>query len=242
MAQPKRIGMITPSSNTALEPINSEVAASRQRDQFTLHYARFVVKVISLDPGSVSQFTHGLMVDAARLLADGQMDVIAWNGTSGAWRGIADDVAMCEAITTATGASATTSTIAQINAFRALGVTRYSLAVPYVDEIRNAIVETYGGAGFTCVQSAGLGISINTAFAEVDHESIRDLIRRADHPEAEAIAVVCTNFPAAYVVEEMERELGKPILDSVLVTLWETLNLIDRPIPITGWGKLLARP
>lgn len=241
MPLPRRIGMITPSSNTALEPINSEITARLQREAFTLHYSRFVVNVISLDPGSLSQFTHGLMVEAARLLADGRMDVIAWNGTSGSWRGIADDRAMCDAITTATGAAATTSTIAQVAAFRALGVSRYSLAVPYADEIREAIVGTYGGEGFSCVKSAGMGITINTAFAEVDHDSIRDLIRRADHPDAEAIAVVCTNFPAAYVVDEMERELGKPILDSVLVTLWETLNLIESPIPLRGWGKLLAR-
>jgi maleate isomerase len=233
--------MITPSSNTALEPINSEITGSLQRDQFTLHYARFVVKVISLDPGSVAQFTHSSMIDAARLLADGRMDVIAWNGTSGAWRGIADDRAMCDAIAAATGTPATTSTLAQINAFRALGIERYSLAVPYVDDVRLAIANTYRGAGFTCLRSAGLGISTNTTFAEVGLDVIRDVIRQANHLDAEAIVVVCTNFPAAYVVEEMEREIGKPILDSVLVTLWETQNIVDRPIPITGWGKLLAR-
>jgi maleate isomerase len=238
---PKRIGMITPSSNTALEPITSQITAAFQRDAFTIHYSRFVVKMISLEPNSLSQFTHGLMVDAARLLADGNMDVIAWNGTYGAWRGIADDRAMCDAITRATGAPATTSTLAQIDAFRALGVKSYGLAVPYADQIRQAIVETYGNAGFHCVRSAGLGISINTAFAEVDDTAIRDLIRQADHPDAEAIAIVCTNFPAAYVVDEMERELGKPIFDSVLVTLWQTLNLIDRPVSIRGWGRLLAR-
>jgi maleate isomerase len=233
--------MITPSSNTALEPLNSVITAHLQRDHFTLHFARFVVKVISLDPGSLAQFNPGLLVDAARLLADARMDVIAWNGTSGAWRGIADDQDMCDAITAATGTPATTSTIAQVNAFRALGVNRYSLAVPYVDDIRQAIVDTYGRAGFACLRSAGLGISTNNAFAEVDHDVIRDLIRQANHPDAEAIIVVCTNFPAAYVVEEMERELGKPILDSVLVTLWETQNLVDRPMPIAGWGRLLAR-
>jgi maleate isomerase len=233
--------MITPSSNTALEPINSEITASLQREHFTLHYSRFVVKVISLDPGSLAQFTHGLMVDAARLLADGRMDVIAWNGTSGGWRGIADDQAMCAAISAATGVPATTSTLAQLSAFRALGIERYALAVPYVDDIRHAIADNFGKEGFHCVRSAGLGISTNTAFAEVDLDTIRELIRRSDHPAAQAIVTVCTNFPAPYVIQEMESELGKPILDSILVTLWETLNVVDRPIPISGWGTLLAR-
>jgi maleate isomerase len=241
VASPKRIGMITPSSNTALEPITSAITAPLQRDIVTVHYSRFTVRVISLDPASLAQFTHDLIVEAAQLLADARMDVIAWNGTSGAWRGIADDRVMCDAITAATGTPATTSTLAQIAAFRAFCIRRYSLAVPYVDDIREAIVKTYASAGFECVQSVGLGISLNTAFAEVDRDSIRDLIRRANHPDSEAIVVVCTNFPAPYVVAELEHELGKPILDSILVTLWETLNLIDRPLPIPGWGKLLAR-
>jgi maleate isomerase len=237
----KRIGTITPSSNTALEPITSAITGSLQRDVFTVHYSRFPVKVISLDPASLAQFEHERIVEAAQLLADARMDVIAWNGTSGAWRGIADDRALCDAITVATGTPATTSTLAQLEAFRALGVQRYSLAVPYVDDVREAIVRTYASAGFACVQSVGLGLTENLAFAEVERDAMRDLIRRANHPDAEAIVVICTNFPAPHVVEELEHELGKPILDSILVTLWETLNLIDRPIPIPGWGKLLAR-
>jgi len=91
MPLPRRMGMITPSSNTALEPITSGVTASLQRDLFTIHYSRVVVRVISLDPVSVVQFTRDVMVEAAELFADGLMDVVAWNGTSGAWRGIADD-------------------------------------------------------------------------------------------------------------------------------------------------------
>lgn len=241
MSSPKHIGMITPSSNTMLEPITSEMIASLPRGLLSVHYTRFVVKVISLDPNSLNQFTDDVMVDAARLLADAKMDVIAWNGTSGAWRGIAADEAICRSIQQATGVPATTSTFAQVNAFRAMGINRYALAVPYVDDLTEAIIKTYAGAGFTCVRSATLGISVNTEFAYVDDDTIRDLIRRSDHPDAEAIAVICTNFPAAYVVEEMERELGKPILDSTVITLWETLNAVGLNEAIPGWGRLLAR-
>jgi maleate cis-trans isomerase len=61
MALPRRIGMIASSSNTALEPTTSEVTASLQRDLFTIHYSRVVVKVISLDPVSVAQFTRAVV-------------------------------------------------------------------------------------------------------------------------------------------------------------------------------------
>ena len=52
-------------------------------------------------------------------------------------------------------------------------------------------------------------------------------------------SIPCTNFPAALLVEEMEEELGKPIFDSVIVTLWKALRIINIETPIHGWGILL---
>jgi maleate isomerase len=235
----KRIGMITPSSNTMVEPLTSAMTA-HLLDDLSVHYARIPVTRIALDQGSLDQFEREAMLGAARLLADAHVDVICWNGTSGAWKGLAADEAICAAITEETGIPATTGTLAQVSAFRAHGIGRYALAVPYLAEVRDAIVEVYGGAGFSCVSSAHLGISTNFAFAEVALDTLRDLIRQADHPTAEAVVVVCTNLAAARVVAELEQELGKPVHDSLVVSLWEPLRMLGWNQPIPGWGRLLA--
>jgi maleate isomerase len=235
----KRIGMITPSSNTMVEPLTSAMTA-HLLDDLSVHYARIPVTRIALDQGSLDQFEREAMLGAARLLADAHVDVICWNGTSGAWKGLAADEAICAAITEETGIPATTGTLAQVSAFRAHGIGRYALAVPYLAEVRDAIVEVYGGAGFSCVGSAHLGISTNFAFAEVGLDTLRDLVRQADHPTAEAVVVVCTNLAAARVVAELEQELGKPVHDSLVVSLWEPLRMLGWNQPIPGWGRLLA--
>ena len=239
MVAAKRIGMITPSSNTMVEPLTSAMTA-HLLDDLSVHYARIPVTRITLDQGSLDQFEREAMLTAARLLADAKVDVICWNGTSGAWKGLAADEAICAAITAETGIPATTGTLAQVEAFQAHGISRYALAVPYLAEVRDAIVEVYRAAGYTCVNSTHLGISTNFAFAEVGLDTLRDLIRRADHPAAEAIVVVCTNLAAARLVGELEQELGKPIHDSLVVSLWQPLRMLgwDRPIP--GWGRLLT--
>jgi maleate isomerase len=238
MVATKRIGMITPSSNTMVEPLTSAMTA-HLLDDLSVHYARIPVTRISLDQGSLDQFEREAMLGAARLLADARVDVICWNGTSGAWNGIAADRAICDAITAETGIPATTGTLAQLAAFRAQGIRRYALAVPYLEDVRDAIVRVYDEAGFACVNSAYLGISTNFAFAELDLETLRDLIRRADHPSAEAVVVICTNLAAARVVEELEAELGKPLHDSLIVSLWEPLRILGWQTPIAGWGRLL---
>ena len=238
MAHVRRIGMITPSSNTMVEPITSAMTAPLI-DTLSVHYARIPVTRIALDEHSLNQFEREQMLSATRLLADARMDVMCWNGTSGAWKGLDADRAVCEALTRETGVPATTGTLAQMEAFRADGVRRYGLAVPYTEDVRDAITRVYGEAGYECVRSAHLGISTNFEFADVPLDVLRDLIRRADAPEAEAVVVVCTNLAAARVVEELEQELGKPVHDSLVLSLWHPLRMLGWDAPIAGWGRLM---
>ena len=74
----------------------------------------------------------------------------------------------------------------------------------------------------------------NTPFAR-----IKQLLRDADAPDAECIVVACTNLPATVVLDEMEAELGKPIFDSIAVTLWKALQMTGIAVPLHGWGRLL---
>lgn len=134
----RRLGIITPSSNSVLEPTTIAVT-SPLYPRVSTHYTRIEVKTISLEAESLAHFEVQHFVRAAQLLADARMDVIAWNGTAGAWQGIASDTAMCEAITQATGVPATTSTLAQLQAFEQYGISRYALAVPYLTSVRDAI-------------------------------------------------------------------------------------------------------
>ncbi|MBC8831734.1 Asp/Glu/hydantoin racemase, partial [Escherichia coli] len=60
----------------------------------------------------LGQFDDDKIIQAAMLLADAKVDVIAWNGTSSGWLGFEADERLCERITAATGIPATTSVLA----------------------------------------------------------------------------------------------------------------------------------
>jgi maleate isomerase len=234
-----RIGMITPSSNIMVEPISAAVAAPFG-DELSLHFARIPVTRISLDRPSQQQFDLDAMLSAARLLADARVHAICWNGISAAWKGSASDRWICDAVQRETGIPATSATLAQLEAFRVRGIRRFGLAVPYRDDVRRAIVRVYREEGFECVSSAHLGISVNFEFAEIPSESLRRLVRQADSPDAEAIVVTCTNLATARLVDELEAELAKPVLDSLLLALWHPLRLLGWNKSIPGWGRVLA--
>ena len=80
MPHPVRLGMLTPSSNTVLEP--TTVAMLAGVPEATAHFARFRVLEIALSDRALGQFDDSEILRAAELLADAKVDVIAWNGTS----------------------------------------------------------------------------------------------------------------------------------------------------------------
>jgi len=91
MSQQKRIGVLTPSSNTALEPLTSAMVAGVPG--VTAHFSRFRVTEISMGDKSQNQFDERTILDAAQLLADAKVDVICWSGTSASWLGFDRDSA-----------------------------------------------------------------------------------------------------------------------------------------------------
>lgn len=240
MGPRKLLGMLTPSSNTVLEPYSSAMVADLV-PEISVHFGRFSVTEISLSEQALSQFDTAPILEAARLLQDAHTDVIAWNGTSGGWKGLAADRALCAAITAETGSVSTTSTLALIEAFRDRGFTRYALVTPYLDDIQSHIVETFAGEGLDCVAERHLNDKGNFSFSDVGEDKIAAMIREVAVEKPDAIAVFCTNFRGAPVAAPLERELGIPIYDTVSLTVWKSLLLcgVD-PARVTGWGSLFS--
>jgi len=233
------IGMLTPSSNTVLEPLTAAMLANLP--EVSAHFSRLRVTEISLTAQGLRQFDAEPFLGAARLLADARCRVIAWNGTSGGWRGFADDEALCAAITAETGAATTTSILANNALFRRHGVRRFALVTPYTDDVQARIVENYTAAGFDCVAERHLGIHDNFAFSEVDEATIAEMCRAVAAARPEAISIICTNLRGAALAEALEAETGIPVYDSVSVVVLRALELagVD-PARVRGWGRIFA--
>jgi maleate isomerase len=235
MAAPVRIGLLTPSSNTCLEPVASAMLGGI--GDVSLHISRIRVASIGLSPGESGQFDFDAMLAAARLLADAHVTVVAWGGTAGSWLGVERDRELAQRLEDELQAPATTSTIALLDALGIYGVRRYGLAVPYTADVAERIVAEYAAQGLECAGRAELGISENFAFDQVPPGQLGDLLREAA-PGAEAVAVVCTNLRAAPLVEEFEAATNTVVVDSVVATVWKCLELAGRPAAIEGFGDL----
>lgn len=233
------LGMLTPSSNTVLEPMTAAMLDGLR--DVTAHFGRFRVTEISLRDAALGQFETAPMLAAAELLADARVDAICWNGTSAGWMGFETDEVLCREITARTGVPACSSVLAINEIFRAMDVTRFGLVTPYTDDIQAAIVRTYAGAGFECVAERHLGIHVNFDFSEVTEDRIAGMCREVAAEGPEAIVIFCTNLRGGAAVAALEAELGIPVCDTVATAVWSSLRAagID-PARVTGWGRLFA--
>ena len=231
------LGMLTPSSNTTLEPVTSRMISGIA--EASAHFGRFKVTEIALSKSALGQFDDSEILRAAELLAHAKVDVIAWNGTSAGWLGFDSDERLCRRITEATGIPACTSVLAQNEIFRVAGVERMGLVSPYLDDVQAAIVRNYGAAGIECVAERHLGLRDNFSFSEVGEEEIASMVREVAAAKPDAISILCTNLRGAPLVDALERETGVLICDSIATVVWKSLLLAgDDPRRLTGWGRI----
>jgi maleate isomerase len=232
-----RLGMLTPSSNTTLEPVTMRMLAGLP--EVSVHFSRFRVTEIALTDDALAQFDDQAILAAAELLAHARVDVIAWNGTSSGWLGFDADVRLCQRITATTGIPACTSMLALNEILAASGVRQFGLVTPYVDNVQRQIIANYAALGIACDTERHLEIQDNFAFAEVMPETLAGMIRTVAAEKPDAIGVVCTNLRAASLVAALEQELDIPVYDTIATVVWKSLKLagVD-PRRVTGWGRV----
>lgn len=231
------IGMLTPSSNTALEPITTMMLAGLP--DASAHFGRFRVTQIALNDTALKQFDDSNILAAAELLADAELHAIAWNGTSSSWLGFDADEKLCQRITERTGIPAGTSVLAINQILGATGARDIAFVTPYTDDVQARIDANYARAGFNVVAERHLGLSHNFSFSEVTEDEIVAMVREVAKAKPQAIIPLCTNLKAAPLVEQLEREIGIPIYDSISTAVWKCLKLAGvEPQRVVGWGRL----
>jgi maleate isomerase len=243
----KLLGMLTPSSNTTLEPVTAAMLSGLP--EASAHFSRFKVTEIALSGAALAQFDLSGILAAAELLSHAKCEVIGWSGTAAGWLGFDADLRLCEAIERQTGARACTSVLALNEIFERTGVRRFGLVTPYRSDVQAAIVSNYARAGLQCVAERHLGLQDNFAFSDVTPAQLREMVQRVmEGPgegqggqRPEAVAILCTNLRGAPLVEALEAEFGVPIYDSIATVVWKALRLAGVDTRrVAGWGRLFS--
>lgn len=231
--------MLTPSSNTALEPITTAILAGVAG--VSVHFSRLRVTEITVGEEALAQFDVTPMLDAASLLADAYPQSLVWNGTSGGWAGLDADRRIARTVEDRFGIPTTTVALSLVALLRSLGMRTVGLVTPYISDVQSRIVETFARERLSCIASPHLGVSENFAFSMTTVDEMDGLVAAAAEKRPDVIVPFCTNLPATPYVERWEAEYGIPVFDSIAIAARAGLELSGlSPKLVRGWGRLFS--
>jgi maleate cis-trans isomerase len=92
--------------------------------------------------------------------------------------------------------------------------------------------------GVKVLAQEALGFIRNLEIGLLDPQTAFDVGRRVNRPGADAVILACGNWSTFSIIDQLERDLGKPVLTTNQVSLWRALKMMDRR-PLGGLGVLL---
>jgi len=227
-----KLGLIVPSSNTAMEP---EFAQALQGSNISLHTTRIPLKNVTIKSlEAMEKETKA----AAKLLKDADVDLVVFGCTSGSlFRGSGYDLVLAKQISEASGCHVVTTAGAVVDALKALEAHNISLATPYIAEVNAREIDFLSQSGFQIMKTESLGIKENLEIGRLTHQHASNLAKKANTPQAQAIFVSCTNFRTFQAIPLLEEQLAKPVVSSNSATLWATQKAMKTKIN-PNLGKL----
>lgn len=155
------------------------------------------------------------------------------------WGGVAGNEAFEQRLRDRTGLPVTTGASSCRAALRALGCVRIAVFSPYQPIADIEVGRFFTEAGFDVAAVTGLRCPTAMDIARVGTERLREIIAEIDAPDVQAIVQVGTNLSFVALADELERELGKPVIAINAATLWHALREHGLDDRVPGAGRLL---
>jgi maleate cis-trans isomerase len=183
------------------------------------------------------------LADGASELAAAQPDAVMWACTSGSFVfGPAGARIQASGVAAALGVPASSTSLAFVDALKALGVRRVAVAASYPEDVARHFVRFLTAGGAEVVSMGSHGIITAAEVGTLETAQVIAMVQAADHPDADAVLVPDTAMHTLAIIDELEAAIGKPVLTANQVTVWKGLQLLG-PVPsLQGLGTLFAAP
>ncbi len=155
------------------------------------------------------------------------------------WGGVAGNAAFERRLRERTGLPVTTGASSCRAALRELGCRRIAVFSPYQPIADVEVGRYFTEAGFDVAAIIGLRCPTAMDIARVAPERLRAVVAGLDGPDVQAIVQVGTNLSFVALADQLESELGKPVIAINAATLWHALREHGIEDRVAGAGRLL---
>jgi len=129
---------------------------------------------------------------------------------------------------------------AALCAFQQFEARKISILTPYTEAVNLQIAKFFSEQGYEVLNIAGFGFEDDTAMSYITPQDIADAAIASCDANAQLMFISCTALRASVVLEQVEQRLGIPVISSNQALAWHSLQLLNYPSPVTGFGRLLS--
>ena len=228
-----KLGMLLPSVNSAAEAQFNAMLP----DGVSLHTTR-----LKLNGGTEQQLLAMAekLEDGAELLADAGCDLILFHCTAVTTFNAEMDRTLPKRITNSTGVKATATSRALIAALQALEARRIVMVTPYGPATNAREVKFLEEHQVRVLADVGLDVKPAAKMIAVEPGEWYRQVKAQARDDADAYFISCTAVRSLEVVEDLERDLGKPVITSNQAAVWHSLRQMGIKDEIAGFGKLMT--
>jgi maleate isomerase len=223
-----QLGLIVPSWNTTMEYECCRMAPAG----VSIHSSR----IPHTDDSEKSNLhTAEVAPAAAELLAHAKVNAICFGCTGASFVKTGIDQKIIQEIEAVTKTPTTTSSTAITEALNYLEIKSVAIASPYPEKANDLLAKFLVRSGFKVVSQRGLNVECP---AFLPPENAYKVAVDANSEKADGILISCTNFRSLEVIEQLERDLGKPVISSNTASMWKILQLAGVKDKVSGAGNL----
>lgn len=227
-----KIGVLVPFTNCNLEPDMMALCPPG----CTVHFERMGGYDINEIPGSDQMAGLGAsdISENLRLISGVRPAAVLYGCTSATLtHGRTFDRELAARIAELSGALSFTAAGSLIIALNALAITRVGFASPYVGDINDQATAFLAQEGVDVVQRVDIGRDLgNYGQGALTPLEVYDLALQADHPQAQAIVLSCTDMRSVEAIARIEARLAKPVVTSnqaMIFAITQALDLLCHP-------------
>lgn len=203
--------------------------------EVSLHLARTPYEPVPVSKEMADLVSNEQHVAAAtRDVLHVEPEVVAYLCSSGSFiNGVDAERGLRKVICDVGAPDAVTTSGALAEALQQLNIGRVAVLTPYDADLTGKLHDFLAELDVATVSSDHLGLG--GGIWKVSYRTIAEHIIGADHPDAEAVFVSCTNLPTFDLIDPLESMLGKPVLTANQLTMWACLDRMG--LPIVGPGS-----
>ncbi|REE07348.1 maleate isomerase [Paraburkholderia sp. BL27I4N3] len=173
----------------------------------------------------------------AALLADAKVDLIALNCTAAGV--VCGSEQINRRIEASTGISAVNTIEAVLAGLAAVSARKIALLTPYRDEVVAAEIDYFASRGIEVTQSRGKPCATPFDQAMIAPRQWLNLAVTL-RGNFDALLISCAGIRVSGVIEEIERNIGVPVIASNAALLWYCLSRLKLEDGPQSYGSLLA--